>query len=262
MGEKRQLILPGRYESVPLIADFVGEAAESAGLGEDAAFHCRMAVDEACTNIIEHAYEGEDKGPIEVTCTIETGHCTIHIMDHGKRFDPQMIPEPTSSQNLDEIQPGGLGLHLMRKMMDVVQFSFENNRNKLTMVKVQQSVIPQREDPISEYHEVQPGLWQITPEGRLDAATAPDFEAALNRLLDKGNIWIVVDMSQVSYIASRGLKTLVSAWRKAGDAGGNLVLSGMTKRVSQVFETVGFSHIFDNYLTGEDAIVAYLGTKR
>jgi anti-sigma B factor antagonist len=149
----------------------------------------------------------------------------------------------------------------MRKMMDLVQFSFENSRNRLTMVKMHPPIMPDDKTSASKYHEIQPGLWLVTPDGRLDAATAPALEASLNQILEKGNIWIVVNMSQVSYIASRGLKTLVSAWRKAGDAGGNLVLFGMAKRVAQVFETVGFLHIFDIYETGEDAEAAFLNSK-
>jgi anti-anti-sigma factor len=60
----------------------------------------------------------------------------------------------------------------------------------------------------------------------------------------------------VSYISSRGLKTLVSSWRRAGDAGGNLVLFGMVSRVSSVFDTVGFTSLFDIYETLDDAQIA------
>jgi serine/threonine-protein kinase RsbW len=60
MAEVRRLTVRGRYDCIPGITSFVGEAASAAGLNDDEAFHCRMAVDEACTNIIEHAYGGED----------------------------------------------------------------------------------------------------------------------------------------------------------------------------------------------------------
>jgi anti-anti-sigma factor len=160
------------------------------------------------------------------------------------------------SPELDELQPGGIGLHLMRKMMDEVQFHFEHERNVLTMVKMQ---------AIKEIHPVHAGVrvnevrshvWLIAPEGRLDAASVPQLEDALNDVLNKGRIWLIMDMRQVSYISSRGLKTLVSSWRRAGDAGGNLVLFGMVSRVSSVFDTVGFTSLFDIYETLDDAIAA------
>src|SRR5574340_174268 len=135
MAEIRRLTVQGRYEFIPTITAFIEEAAQAAGLSEDEAFHCRMAVDEACTNIIEHAYGGEDRGLIEVTCNIESGVCSIQIVDHGKPFDPDNIPTPGIGNHLDEIRPGGIGLHLMRQMMDNIRFEFAEAHNTLTMIK-------------------------------------------------------------------------------------------------------------------------------
>jgi anti-sigma B factor antagonist len=149
----------------------------------------------------------------------------------------------------------------MRKMMDSVQFSFENSRNQLTMVKMSKPV-PSDEEPFAEFHEIQHGVWQVAPDGRLDAATSPALETSLSRILSKGTVWIIVDMTHVTYVASRGLKTLVSAWRNAGDSGGNLVLFGMAKRVVQVFETVGFLHLFDVYANEEEALAAFLNHQK
>jgi len=256
MAETRQLTVRGRYDCIPAVTNFVGEAAAAAGLDDDAAFHCKMAVDEACTNVIEHAYDGEDKGAIQITCEIEPGTCTIEIVDHGKVFDPTVVPEPKVAQDIDDLMPGGIGLHLMRKMMDRVSFRFEPERNVLTMTKSSPVALVQQESPGVIVKSIRQNVWLIAPEGRLDATAVPALDDALNHVLSNSRAWVIIDMRQVTYISSRGLKTFVSSWRRAGDEDGNLVLFGMVSRVASVFDTVGFTHLFDIYGTLDEAIRA------
>ena len=250
MGELRQLTMRGRYDNIPIITQFVGEAAQAAHLDEDAVFHCQMAVDEACTNIVEHAYNGEDKGDIEIACFVEPGSCEIQIVDHGRPFDPDSVPAPKIGVDLDQVQPGGIGLHLMRQLMDEVRFEFSAQGNKLIMVKRSLKAQPSPAPTPVPVHEADSGIWVVKPKGRLDSSAAPQLEETLRALLKQSNQWIVVDMGQIAYISSRGLKVLVSAWRQAHNAGGGLVLYGLSDRLQKVFETVGFTqilHIFDTY---------------
>lgn len=265
MADVRRLTVRGRYDCIPSITSFVAEAAEAAGLNEDEAFHCRMAADEACTNIIEHAYGGEDIGAIEVTCNIEPGVCAIQIVDTGRRFDPDAVPQPTFPSNIEDVRPGGIGLHLMRKMMDQVSFQFSDERNTLTMIKSHATVPGTEAGTQPEavpVKEVRPNVWLVSPTGRLDAASSPSLEERLTEMLQMGRNWLVIDMGGISYISSRGLKTLISAWRKSGDAGGTVLLFGMVPRVASIFETVGFTHIFDSYETLDEALAAVETLKR
>ncbi|MBI2975564.1 MAG: ATP-binding protein [Chloroflexi bacterium] len=134
MSESR-LIVPARYERIRQICAFVVEAAEVAGLDETAIFHCQIAVDEACTNIIEHGYGGEDKGRIEVACAAGSGQLTIDIRDQAQPFDLGAVPEPELNKALEETTVGGLGIYFMRKMMDEVSFSRTDGANRLVLVK-------------------------------------------------------------------------------------------------------------------------------
>jgi anti-anti-sigma factor len=263
MHEIRRLTVLGRYgyESIPTITQFVAEAARAAGLDENEVFHCQMAVDEACTNIIEHAYGGQGTGDIELTCLVEPGSCVIQIVDHGKPFDPDRVPKPKLEAKLDEIKPGGIGLHLMRRLMDEVHFEFTDQGNFLTMKKSSSSqALPMQPQGVP-VREAQQGIWIVRPHDRLDASSAPHLEAALVELLKQAHIWLVVDMAEVSYISSRGLKALVSAWRRAGDEGGRLVMCAMVPRVLSIFDTVGFTQIFDIY-PSLDAALATLKNEK
>ena len=127
---------PGRYTSLPEISDFVARAAQDAGLDSKGVYAVRLAVDEACTNIIEHGYGGEGKGKIECSCEFDSEALTIELRDWGKTFDPSQVPEPDFDVPLEDLEPRGAGLFFMRKMMDEVRFKFQKGSgNLLVMVK-------------------------------------------------------------------------------------------------------------------------------
>ena len=136
--DAQQLTVPGQFERLAQIAEFVTQAARTAGLSEDDVFHVEMAVDEACSNIIEHAYHHQ-AGNIDLTCrTPEAGRLDIIIHDHGAPFDPEAIPAPAVGEEveLNDLNEGGLGLYFMRKLMDEVRFEFEpEHGNTLYMTK-------------------------------------------------------------------------------------------------------------------------------
>lgn len=134
MGKKRSLRIAARFEQVQKACDFV---VEGAGLADDEAFHVRLACDEACTNIIEHAYTGEEKGEIVISWRKENGTLIITFFDYGHPFLPATIPEPDipSPDEIDMLPIGGLGLHIIRQVMDDVQFEFSDKGNQLTVVK-------------------------------------------------------------------------------------------------------------------------------
>ena len=147
MGDKHVLTISGRYEKIKQVCTFVADGAAQAGMDDASIFHVELACDEACTNIIEHAYGGEDKGKIIISWETDDESFTIMIRDNGRSFNPKDIPEPTmpldptdpnfSETNMVEnLKIGGLGIHFMRKLMDEVTYQFEaTTGNTLIMVK-------------------------------------------------------------------------------------------------------------------------------
>jgi len=135
MQNEQRLVAPARYEAVGQSCQFVAQAAKSAGLDDQAVFHVQLAVDEAITNIIEHAYGGENRGDISITCGVEAGSFLILLVDQGQAFNPDTIPSPRLTLAPSELRIGGLGLHFMRTLMDRVEFYFRPGRNELLMFK-------------------------------------------------------------------------------------------------------------------------------
>ena len=129
-------IFPGRFESLARISEFVKQAAKKAGFGQSDTYAIQLAVDEACSNIVEHAYGGEDLGVIECTCDANNAGLTIILRDYGHAFNPANVPEPKIDTPLEDVKRGGAGLFLIRKMMDEVYFMFSPEKgNELKMVK-------------------------------------------------------------------------------------------------------------------------------
>ena len=127
---------PGRLESLEKISDFVQEVARSACLNEREVYAVQLAVDEACTNIIEHAYHGEGVGDITCTCDVLGDGLKVVLLDRARPFHPAAMPEPVLNVPLDEVKSRGLGIFLMRKMMDDVKFEVSpGGGNRLTMIK-------------------------------------------------------------------------------------------------------------------------------
>ncbi len=135
MQQEQQLTVPGRYDSIEQVCQFVVRTARAAGLQDRAVFHVELAVDEACTNIVEHAYGGGDKGDIVITCGVTGSFFVVHLQDEGQPFDPKTVGEPNLTYDPDDLKVGGLGMHFMRQVMDQVKYRFGPGRNELTMYK-------------------------------------------------------------------------------------------------------------------------------
>ncbi|HAV76566.1 MAG TPA: ATP-binding protein [Anaerolineae bacterium] len=126
-----------KFEYLDEIRDFVGDIARTGGFNDKDVYNIQLASDEAASNIIEHSYEGVSDGVLEISCGLKGGTITIILVDHGESFNPSEVPMPNLKADLSERKIGGLGLFLMRKLMDEVHYEADakNNRNTLTLIK-------------------------------------------------------------------------------------------------------------------------------
>jgi len=140
-----ELSVSSKMENLTTISDFITSVAQKLHLDDDQTFAVQMAVDEACTNIIEHAYGGQADGTIHITCRLVNDDIEIIIRDYGQPFDPQTAPRADVTAPLEERTERGLGLYLMEKLMDSVEFEFDPVKgNVLTMRKRRTSEKPSR----------------------------------------------------------------------------------------------------------------------
>ncbi len=127
---------PARFEFLDEIRDFVAQVAQEGGFTEKEIYSLQLAADEAASNVIEHAYEGISDANLDITCDMQGEMIVITMRDTGVPFDPSRVKQPNLKADLSERQIGGLGVYLMRKIMDEVRYeSNAKTGNLLTMIK-------------------------------------------------------------------------------------------------------------------------------
>lgn len=136
MADRFEMTVCSDLANLARIAEFVTDAALRLGLTEQQAFEVQMATDEACANIIEHAYGPGVPGCIAIACELVGDELVITIRDRGRAFDASRVPPPDLTGPLKDRQVGGLGLYFMRKLMDRVVFCHDaETGNELRMYK-------------------------------------------------------------------------------------------------------------------------------
>jgi serine/threonine-protein kinase RsbW len=124
-----------RFEQLEKIREFVGLKARASGFSDKAIYSVQLAADEAASNIIEHAYEGHPEGTFEVECESEGAQLIITFRDQGKSFDFDSAEKPDLLADLSKRKIGGLGIYLMHKLMDKVEYKITPAGNTLTLTK-------------------------------------------------------------------------------------------------------------------------------
>ncbi|MGD8599294.1 MAG: ATP-binding protein [Anaerolineae bacterium] len=131
-----KLKMPAVLENIPKAMDCVAQSARTAGLDEQTTREIQLAVDEACANVVAHAYAGMEAGQMEIACKLEGQAFVVRVRDWGRSFDPDTVADPDIDAPLEERSLGGLGLFLIRQFMDKVEFEFDPDLgNEITMTK-------------------------------------------------------------------------------------------------------------------------------
>ncbi len=118
-----ELRVKSKTENLSEIRDFVSTNALAAGMPVATIDNIILAVDEACTNIIKHAYKLSPQGEIIIKIDYDEEQFTITIIDYGKSFEPDRIPRPDLQKYYREHRVGGLGMYLMKSLMDDVEYT-------------------------------------------------------------------------------------------------------------------------------------------
>ena len=134
--EKFELTVDSKLESLPKIGKFLDETMQHYEIQDSKdRYAVQLSVNEACTNIINHAYTDKNEGTIAIHCMMMDAKFVVNIIDWGKPFDPTSKPKPDTESGLDERKAGGLGIFLIRKFMDEVSYSRSDCMNLLTIAK-------------------------------------------------------------------------------------------------------------------------------
>jgi anti-sigma regulatory factor (Ser/Thr protein kinase) len=137
--ETLRLSVPGTDQGIAAALDAFAEMATACGLGKAVTWPVEVALDEVLANVVRHGLEGREGGSVEVELTVDTGVepplCRVLVADDGPEFDPLSAAEPDTSLGVEDRPVGGLGITLVRRLMDEVVYERRDGRNRLRFAR-------------------------------------------------------------------------------------------------------------------------------
>ena len=130
-----KLTIPSSTRYLEDVRQFVESHASDAKFSDDTVEQLKMAVDEACANVIKHAYKGEGQHPIDIAVIVQPDRFTVRIRDEGEGFDAEKYQEPDLMKFARARRAGGLGVHIMRRLMDQVEYKKRGRTNECCLIK-------------------------------------------------------------------------------------------------------------------------------
>lgn len=122
-------------EHLAKVRDFVAKHASEFGFKKQEVADIRLAVDEAYTNIIKHAYKNDKKKSVDIELGYNSNEFWISLLDTGDAFDPSNYSRPDVRKKIKEKKRGGVGVYLIKKLMDNVEYHTEGAVNEIRMTK-------------------------------------------------------------------------------------------------------------------------------
>ncbi len=127
------IMLPAKLENLERLVKCVSDCAKTQGFDEKKTSEIELATEEAIVNICHYSYP-EEPGDVEIDCKLEDGRFVIEIKDSGVPFDMTSFSDPDMGADIAERKIGGLGIFLIKKVMDEVRYRRENDRNILDLI--------------------------------------------------------------------------------------------------------------------------------
>lgn len=132
---KHSITVKASTEHLARVRDFVARHASDFGFKKQDVADIRLAVDEAYTNIIKHAYKNDDRMSVDIELGYNTSEFWISLKDTGNAFDPRNYSKPDVRKKIKEKKRGGVGVYLIRKLMDDVEYHQKSGVNEIRMTK-------------------------------------------------------------------------------------------------------------------------------
>lgn len=117
------------------VRDFVAKYARKSGFKSQEVADIRLAVDEAYTNIIKHSYKDNEHQSVDIELGYTNNEFWVSLLDTGKAFDPSSYTKPNICQKIKEKKRGGVGVYLIKKLMDEVTYRKKGSANVICMTK-------------------------------------------------------------------------------------------------------------------------------
>ena len=132
---EKSIILVNDISEISNLNEFVEEIGNELSLAPDVVFNLNLVLEEAVVNVINYAYPKEEHQSIYLSASLREGTIVLILTDTGKEFDPTMAPDVDITLSADEREIGGLGIFLIRQIMNEVKYERIDGKNILTLEK-------------------------------------------------------------------------------------------------------------------------------
>ena len=129
------LTLPNDINTIPQLSEFIDMNCEELGVDMVDTMNINLALEEAVVNVMSYAYPEGTEGTVDIELTTDRKDMVFTITDSGTPFDPTQKEEVDTTLSAEERPIGGLGIHLVRKLMDSISYQYIDNKNVLTLKK-------------------------------------------------------------------------------------------------------------------------------
>jgi serine/threonine-protein kinase RsbW len=134
MERSFDLILKAEINEIPRVSAALENVMQVHSFSKEEILDTQLAVEEVVTNVIMHGYEGHS-GEIHITCHATRGSIEIQIEDSAPLFNPLSVPDPDVTADIQDRRLGGLGIFLIRRVMDDVMYRNDQEKNILVLIK-------------------------------------------------------------------------------------------------------------------------------
>lgn len=132
---RNKMTLSNNVEEISLLCEFVEQSCEQMGFDTPMTMSINLALEEAIVNVMEYAYPPGTKGTVDILAETDNGYAQFTISDNGIAFDPTAKEDVDITLSAEERPIGGLGIHLIRHIMDDVTYERKDNKNILILRK-------------------------------------------------------------------------------------------------------------------------------
>jgi anti-anti-sigma factor len=198
-----------------------------------------LAVEEIVTNVITHGYHCDPSRFLTVRLeTITPDRIHAVVTDDAPAYNPLARPEVNTTLPLEARSVGGLGVHLVKKLMDVCVYEHRDGQN-LFSIERKLSRTPGSSATINIATSRLAASATLALTGRLDGLSSPELEQQFSALIASGVRTLTLDLSGLEYVSSAGLRVFIIASKKLKASGGAAHFSSLTPAVREVFHISG-----------------------
>ncbi len=198
-----------------------------------------LAVEEVVTNVITHGFQNDSSRSLTVRLeALTTDRIRAVVTDDAPAYNPLARPEVNTTLPLEARPVGGLGVHLVKKLMNVCLYEHRDGQNLFSIErKLSRASDAAASINIATSRLASSATLSLT--GRLDGLSSPELEQQVSALIASGVRTLTFDLSGLDYVSSAGLRVFIIAAKKLKASGGSAHFTSLTPAVHDVFHISG-----------------------